>query len=133
MADLIAFGNAQRWLWATAAAGLIAELVFSSRGGGVFELAAAHGPVLLPVRALYHLRNSVFHPAHVSDRAGSGEAQIARLIVHLAGNSEPALAHRLDQSRAFLAQRPITEFAVRMLDAAGRSHPDSAPLVAGRR
>jgi hypothetical protein len=129
VADIGFFGQTGRWLWATAGICLLAELILSAKTGGVFELAPGRGQALPPVRALYHLRNAVFHPAHHSNTAGSGDAQISQLIVHLDGNGEAALAQRLDQNAAYLAQRPMTEFAVRMLDAAGRTHPDTSGVV----
>jgi hypothetical protein len=118
------------WFWTTAATCLLAELLFAARSGGTFRdmRAPADREAKVAFDAMLILRNATFHPAHSSRVAGAGEPHVARLVDHLRGNGEGELGDALAQSWAMLADRPIAVFAVRMLDAAARGHPDTRHL-----
>ena len=128
VADIRAFAFDHRWFWVTAASCLLAELLLGAKRGGIFELDQRRGGKDPGVKALHSLRNAVFHPAHSSKGAGAGEPHIAKLIDHLRGNLRDDLASELERSWAFLAARPVAVFALEMLNAAPRAHPDTMHL-----
>lgn len=128
--DIRSFGHEGRWLWVTAAVCLVAELLFAARDGGVFrDQRVPHDrDAAVPFKALRILRNVTFHPAHSSPRAGSGEPHVLQLVQHLRENSEGDLADALAQSWAFVADRRMASFALRMVNSAPRQHQDTRRL-----
>ncbi len=70
------------------------------------------------------VRNCVFHPAHQRTDAGSGSPPILGLIELLSAYQEPESAAGLTDSWAYLSERSITTFALRMLNAAGREQAE---------
>jgi hypothetical protein len=129
VADVDAFAATNRWIWVTTGACLIAELLFAAKGGTIFRI--DDGPPSPALRALHILRNAMFHPAHAR-AGGSGEPHVAQLVEHLRGNGEADLAEQLARNWAFLAERPIAAFAVRMLDGAAREHPNTREFIPPR-
>lgn len=124
--DVDAFATTNRWLWVTTGICVIAELLFAAKGGTIFRIGDV--PPNPALRALHILRNAMFHPAHVHS-GGSGEPHVVQLVEHLRGNGDADLADKLERNWAFLAERPIAAFAVRMLDGAARTHPDTQGFI----
>src|SRR5260221_9929848 len=134
--DVKAFAAVNRWFWVTASACLLTELIFASKRGGIFQIDERRVSELAPEEravptGLYRLRNAVFHPAHSAAGAGAGTPHVEHVVEHLRGISRHDLALSLERSWAFLADRPIAEFAVQTLNAAVRSHPDTRGLIRG--
>jgi hypothetical protein len=127
VADVRSLGVDGRWLWVTAATCLLAELLFAATFGGTFRDVRApvdrEGKVAF--QGLLILRNVTFHPAHAASDAGSGVPHMTRFGEHLRGNGDAGLAHALAESWAAFAGRPVSSYAIRMLDAAARAHPDT--------
>lgn len=120
--DVRLFGEDQRWFWVTAACCLLGELLFAAESGGVFLSGASRWGFRIEqaLKPLVILRNSAFHPAYQNEDARAGPPHIVRLVEWLSENGEADLSARLNESWAFLANRPFASLALRNLNAAGR-------------
>ncbi|MBI5498150.1 MAG: hypothetical protein HY904_24320 [Deltaproteobacteria bacterium] len=122
--DIQRFGNGCQWLWCTTAVGLAAELIFGSIAGGTFPKDTPFRYDLKRVvDALREIRNATVHPAFQNAAAGQGVPPVERLYDILDQDDDAAvkeLALRLTEDWSLLADRPLSTFALRQLDAAGR-------------
>ena len=112
----------QNWLWCSAAIALLAELVFCSDVGGTFATRRGYLPYHLEanLETLRILRNAIFHPAHQTTSAGSGNPPIAQLVSKLQTLQETEVSLRLAENWSFLGNREITTIALRQLNSADR-------------
>ena len=123
-------GDEQRWLGCTAAVSLLAEILFCAPQGGTFGSMRPRFPYHLGrnIETLRVLRNAVFHPAHQKVDAGSGAPPIEQLIYRLEQDLEGDVAAKLRESWAYLAERAITRFALRILNSAGRLYAEEVGI-----
>lgn len=132
VADIKRFGADGRWLWCTSAIALLAELIFGIDAGGVFASDGRHRFDLAQnVTALRELRNACFHPAFQNAGAGSGTPPIENIIEILDNDDDGAVreaAVRFAVDWSYLAGRPVTSFALRQMDSAGRLYADAIGL-----
>ena len=128
-------GGERRWLWCTGAIALLAELLFCADAGGPFPSHdTGHRHDLdINVKALRAVRNATFHPAFQDRRAGSGSPPIEKLY-ELLDNDDDAdvreAALNLAADWSYLDSRPITSYALRMLDSGGRLYAETPSLPA---
>lgn len=117
------FGADGHWFWCTTAMVLTTELLVCAEAGGTWKEADIREwdkDVRRDLQVLLDLRNAICHPAHQLN-VGSGQPHVEELIRYFENNDDqPQLAVGLSGSWAFLGERPISEFALRKLDAVGR-------------
>lgn len=133
-AEVHRLGAEGRWLWCTSAVSLLAELVFCAADGGVFPSASARyrDDFAKDVGALRVVRNAVFHPAFQNRDAGSGKPHVEELFVLLDNDDDADVrdaALRMAVDWSYLAARPVTSFALRKLNSAGRIYANELGLT----
>ncbi len=127
------FGHEGRWLWCTAAVALLAELLFCAKSGGPFpshDTGYEHD-LKVSVEALRAVRNAAFHPAFQHAGVGSGQPPIETLYERLDNDDAAEVreaAIRLAVDWSYFASRPITSYALRMLNAGGHLYAEQLAL-----
>lgn len=124
VADVDRFAQSTDWLWATTSICLLQELLFCADDGGIRASRSVPNSILDEVTTLRLLRNALFHPANIAPTSSKDvDPALEQLSFRMDRDPEFAnFAADLMGNWSFLASRPVTVFALRRLNSAGREY-----------